>query len=441
MRKRHGIFFFISFLTICSCKKDVPADYPSVQISAPYSLAVFNVPCTIQVIGHVSDAKSLTSVSVYIANSQNIGLEPSLRIPVTSNNMDFSCSYQLSDVHLPGGQYYMTITASNGTNVASAFQQIHIDAVPTRRVAIYAITRDATGVHAWGIDSTFHIAPVYNYSVPGDYISSDINSYYQQLYIAGHDSGNVNVYSVPTPSAEWSIPGNPSPIPYFTNVYCNNDVEFVSYYANAAPNGYVKSYNHSGVLQAVYTMGQGYYPVKTFAWRGFLFAEEKNISSASDNLVIFYEASSAAYNQAVLPGPVTAIYGYDNNHIFIFGNNSSGTGYITLYSISGSTFYMPSFPLSGLGKLLSAAQVSPNNYLLSFSKGGIYQYSYNPSGITPYITNTTASVVRYDSINNQVLAASGNILNEYNYGIGSATFAASVTLPDSIRDVSVLYNK
>jgi hypothetical protein len=442
MRKRLSLFFFIFFLAICSCKKDTPAGYPSVQISAPYSLAVFNVPCTIQVTGHASDSKSLTSVTVYIANGQNIALESPIQIPVTSNSMNVSCSYQLNDIHLPSGQYYMTITASNGTNVSSAFQPIYIDAVPTKRVAIYAITRDATGVHAWGIDSVFKISPAFSYTVSGDYSSSDVNSYYQQLYIAGHDSGNVNVYSVPMPSRDWAISGVPSTTPYFTNVYCNNDAEFVSYYANNLANGYVKCYNHLGALQSVFNATTGYYPVKTYAWENFLFTEEKGISlSASEWLHIFYQSTSASYNQTSLPGPITAMYGYDNNDIFIFGNTGSGDGFIKLYNIPGNTFYSPPFSLNTYGKLLSAAQINANTYLLGFSNGTIYQYTYNPVSIIPYINVIIASTIRYDSINNQVIIASGKTVNAYNYGIGSATLAASITISDSVRDLRILYNK
>src|SRR6185312_3161230 len=388
------------------------------------------------------DSKSLTSVTVYIANGQNVAVESPIKIPVTSNSMNVSCLYRLSDIHLPSGQYYMTITASNGTNTASAFQQIYIDAVPTKRVAIYAITRDAMGVHAWGIDSTFHVSPAYSYSVLGDYSSFDINSYYQQLYIAGHDSGNVNVYSVPMPSPDWAISGTPSPTPYFTNVCCNNDAEFISYYANNMPNGYVKCYNHLGALQSVFNATTGYYPVKTYTWGNFLFTEEKGISlSASEWLHIFYQLTSASYNQTGLAGPVTAIYGYDNNDIFIFGNTTSGGGFIKLYNIPGNTFYSPPFSLNSYGKLLSASQINANTYLLGFSNGTIYQYTFNSVSIIPYINSIIASSIRYDSINNQVITASGKTIRAYNYSVGSAILAASTTVSDSVRDLRILYNK
>lgn len=437
MFKKNVLLLLCLFLGIYSCKKDPPPDYPSVQISAPYPLATFNVPASIQVTGHASDSKLLTSVSVYIANSQNIAVEAPLQVQVTSNNMNISCTYVLNDLHLPSGQYYMAITVSNGTNISSAFQQIYIDGVPTKRTAIYAITRNSAGVHAWGIDSAFQVSPAFSYTVSGDYSSSDINSYYQQLYIAGHDSGNVNVYSVPTPAPGWTLTGSPSPSPYFTNVYCNKDVEYVSYYNSNLPNGEIKSYNHSGVIQAVYNTGPGYYPVKTYLWGNLLFTEEKSFSSSSESLLLFYQATTAGYNQAILPGPVIAMYGQDNTHIFVLGNKTAGGAYMLSYNITTNQF-SSLISMPG-GQLLSAAQIDGGDYLLSFNTGTVYYYSYNPNSITPYLINVMASTVRYDSIDNEVIIASGHTVNEYDYP--NPSHVTTVVLSDSVRDVRILYNK
>jgi hypothetical protein len=435
MVRKYTCPFFCFFLVICSCNKDSNPDYPSVQISSPYSLASFTIPGSIVVTGHVSDSKSLTSVSVYVSNSQNTPVEQSVQIPVTSNNMNVSCTYSLSDNHMVSGEYYMTITASNGTNIASAFQQIYINTSPIARTAIYAITRNNTGINVWKINSSFHDS--LSYTVSGDYSSSDINSYYQQLYIAGHDSGNVNVYSVPVPAYAWNIPAIPSPSPYFTNVYCNNDVEFVSFCSN--PLGYVKCYNHSGGLQAVYNSQAGYYPGKTFLWNGLVSVEEKNISlTASENLLTYYEGGGSL-EQINIPGSIINMFGYDNSFIFLFGNNSSGMAYLKLYDVQNNTIYSPITIPSA--QMLSAAQINAGTYLISFNNGTIYQYTYNPSIIAPFISGITASTIRYDSLNNEVIAAENKTISEYAYNTGSARFIASVSVPDSVLDLKILYNK
>lgn len=446
MVKKIIIFLLALFLGLYSCKKDTSSDYPAVQISTPYSLATFNVPGNIQVTGHVSDAKNLTSVTVYIGNNQNTPSEQVVSIPITSNNMNVSCTYSLNDIHMASGQYYMTITASNGINQASAFQQIYVNALPTQRTALYAITHNVSGVHVWGItgSSAFTIDSSYSYAVPGDYSSSDINSYYQQLYIAGHDSGNVNVYSVPnSPSSLWTINGYSSPAPYFTNVYCNDDAEFISYYNNNMPNGVVKCFNHSGAGQGVYNAIPGNYPIKTILWNGFLFVEEKQITSQQEALQSYYQSSAVQYKSCSLPGTVVAMYEYDNNDIFIFGNNSSGGAYIQLYSYGGNTdnSYFP-FSLSSYGNLLSVAQINPNTYLVGFSNGNIYQCSYSNSNenFTPYITGVIASTIRYDNVNNEIIIASGKTVSQYSYA-NPLLAPVSIHLSDSVLDVHVLYNK
>ncbi len=440
MERKITILFFGLILGLYSCHKDSGSDYPKVLISSPYSMEYFNVPGTIQVTGSASDSKTLTSVTVYLATSLNSPVEQVVQLPVTSNNMNVSCAYTLNDIHLASGKYYMTITTSNGTNVSSAFQEVYVTGVPVKRMAIYAFTRNSSGVHAWGIDSVFNVSPTLSYTVSGDYSSSDVNSYYGQLYIAGHDSGNVNVSSIDVPyppQSAWNILGSVSPSPYFTNIYCMGDNEFISY-ANL---GYVKCYNHKGVEQTTYNTYSGDYPIKTLAWLGFVFIEEKSISSQSENIWTFYEGSSVKQQNSLPAGSVVALWGYDNNDIFIFGNRSSGGAYIQFYNFSNSTFYTPSIPLTSYGQLLSVVQINANNYLMSFDNGNIIHYSYATNNFVPYITGITASTVRYDSIDNQVIASSGNIVNAYNYGLSSATLTNSVTISDSVRDVRILFNK
>ena len=211
MLRKNSIFLFCLFSGLYSCKKDSNPGYPTVLISSPYNQEYFNVPATIQVTGTASDSKNLTAVSVYLANAQNVPIEHTIIIPVTSNSMNISCTYSLDDIHLPSGQYYMTITASNGTNRVSAFQEINVDAIPTKRTAVYAITRSSAGINAYKINSSFQDS--ISFTVSGDYSSSDVNSYYQQLYITAHDSGNLNAYAEPYASPYWNLVGGVSPSP------------------------------------------------------------------------------------------------------------------------------------------------------------------------------------------------------------------------------------
>lgn len=414
-----------------SCKKDKNIDVPSVQIIQPAGIQTFNVFDTIMVKAHVSDAQGLQSVNISLTNGQSTKVLPAVQVAITSNDMTFTWPYILSDFHLASGQYYITVSASNGTNTKYAYQEIYVDAAPTVREAVYAITRGNNTVKIWKFDSVFSVTA--GPSLSGNYSSSDVSSYYQQLYITAYDSGNINAIAVPSGTG-WSIMGNNSPTPYFTNVYSYGDAAYVSYYA-----GYVKYFNHSGVIQSEIYMPANYYPVKTLLWGKYLFVEERDISSPAEILALFYAQSGVGYQQISLPGPIIAMYGMDNDNVFIFGNGTSGAPYMSDYSVSGNGFYNPvSLPSA---KLLSAAQVNSSEFFVGFSNGTIYNYTYNPINFLSYITGVNASHIRYDAVNNQLVVSSGKQVEEYNCGLSSATKVYSVPMTDSVLDVQILFNK
>lgn len=431
----------ILIVTLCvlffSCKKDKNIDSPTVQISAPAGLQTFNVFDTITVKGHVSDPQGLQSVSIYLATDQSVEVLPASAITITSNDMGFSWSYVLSDVHLASGQYYLTVSASNGTNTTHAYQKIYVNAYPTYRRCIYAITRSSSNVKAWKIDSVLHVSP--DITVTGNYSSSDICSYYQQLFIAAYDSGNVNGINEPAASPAWNVPGNSSPMPFFTNIYSYGDAAYVSFYGIAG-NGYVKYFDHKGVMQTQAVMPLSYYPIKTYVWEKYLFVEQKNMSSSTEYLALYYAQSGTGYQQIALPGPVIAMYGADNDHVMIFGNQTSGSPYMMQYSISGNIFFSPvTLPAA---KILSATEIDPSTFLIGFSNGSIYRYTYNTTNFLSYITGVNASHMRYDAINNQLVVASNKVVQEYNCSTFSGTLAyTTTTFADSVLDVQILFNK
>lgn len=439
MVHRKRILFFSLLILIAGCKKDTSVDTPTVQISAPAGLQTFNVFDTVWVKAHVADPQGLKSVTVYLANSNSIGVLPVVSMPITSNDMNITVPYILNDIHLASGTYYMTVKASNGTNTAVAFQQMNVNAAPTRRIAVYAVTRSGHNTEVWNIDSVLHVSG--GNVISGDFSSSDVNSYYQELFIAAHDSGNVTAYSVLVFGTAWNVTGAYSIVPCFTNVYSYGDAAYVSFYNNSG-DGYVNYYNHKGVLQVHIGDNPGFYAIKTLLWGKYLFVEEKDKSSSSENLVLYYPQSGLGYQQVALPGPVVAMFGMDNDDIFVLGNTPTGSAYIRQYSISINSITYSPYTLPN-AKLLSAAPLNNVEFLAGFNNGIINEYVYSPTLNTiQYISAVNATCMRFDAVNSQLIVAAGSIVQEYNCGPTSGTFVASTTaFADSVKDVQILFNK
>ena len=88
------------------------------------------------------------------------------------------------------------------------------------------------------------------------------------------------------------------------------------------------------------------------------------------------------------------------------------------------------------------AQVNFQTFFVSFSNGIIYEYTYSPINFVQYINGLNANRIRYDNVNNQLVVATGKIVQEYNCGLSSATLVYTTTpLPDSVMDVEILNNK
>ncbi|MGP8216108.1 MAG: Ig-like domain-containing protein [Bacteroidia bacterium] len=431
MIQRNTLLYLLIVASFLSCKKNNEPDSPVVQILAPSGLSVYSVFDTILVKAHISDAVNLQSVAVSVDDSQQVQVLPAVTVPITSNNMTFICPYVINNIHLASGKYTIVVGANNGTNVTLGFRQIYINAAPTVREGIFAITRNSSGLHILKIDTNFNISPVYTLS--GDYSSSDISSYYQQLYIGAADSGNINVLSsMPSVSLAWGITGYIAPNPCFTNVYSYADAVYISEYS-----GYIKYYNSSGVLESSITITSGYYPIKTSVWSNYLFAEEQSISSPARNFVLYNMPINQGFEQNSLPGPVVAMFGMDNNNLFVFGNQSSGGAYLQLFNISYNIFSSPvTLPT---GNMLSATQINAQTYLMGFDNGIIYQYTYNPYSFAVCINGVTASRLQFDYADNEIIAASGE--NVYEYSYPSLKLFHTANTQDSVLNVLILYNK
>ena len=209
---------------------------------------------------------------------------------------------------------------------------------PPKRVAVYAITRNGGNTEVWNLDANMYVTS--SFSVSGNYSASDVSSYYQQLYIAASDSGNVNAYNVPAGGGAWSVTGGFSPTPFFTNVYSYNDAAYISYYG-IGNGGYIKYFSHYGIDQAQINVVTGYYPIKTFAWDNYLLVEQKNVASTAENLVLYYAQSGAGYQQVSIPGLLLPCMVWIMMMCLFSETEPSGTPYLMKYSISGNNFYSP----------------------------------------------------------------------------------------------------
>ncbi|MEO6884471.1 MAG: hypothetical protein ABI199_10675 [Bacteroidia bacterium] len=429
MKKIFLIFILGTVLVACN-KDQSDSQPPVITISSPYPNQLFHVNDTIIITAKVSDETQLTSISISLENAQLARVMPSVNIPVVSKNMNFTDRYVLSEQHLLSGIYYVTVTASDGYNLISGFQKISIIASPRKRMGIYALTQPySSQINVVKIDTLFHAAQ--QTSLLSDYSGSVMNSYYQQLTIAGSYTGHLNAINLSTNTTQWSHPSGSGSTPYFEGIYNDDTLSYVPLY-----NGQIYAYDANGMQAFSATADPNYYGTQLYKQNGMLFVAEKYITGTSYKLVTYYCPFGANLQEAAMPMNAIAICPKDNNDIFVFGNNA-GQGVMELYTINNNVFYSPqTLPA---GKLLSAVAIDADDWLLGCDNNTVYKYQYSINSLTAYITNARAYHLLYDDLNNQVIVATKNTVSEYNYTTAAMVNTVSVT--DSIINIHLLFNK
>src|SRR5574337_721734 len=116
LRLINRICCFAFLVLFIRCKKDEDAIPPVVTISSPYENQVFDVYDLFSIKANISDDKQLTSINIKLLNEQQSVVQVPVALTVSGKQLTLDRKYELYDVHLPSGYYYLRIEASDGVN-------------------------------------------------------------------------------------------------------------------------------------------------------------------------------------------------------------------------------------------------------------------------------------------------------------------------------------
>jgi hypothetical protein len=432
--KRRSLLVFIlalSVITFNACKKDQDTIPPVIVINSPAPNQAYHVFDTVPLNLNVSDDKQLQSpVSITLLDANGNAAMSSASVSVNTNPIHIVGGFPLSEIHLLSGNYTLKVTASDGRNVTNAFVPLNITAAPILRKGIYLISRGGGQVKISKVDTNFVITPYTSWQ--GDYGGSDISSYWQQLYVSGLYTGNFNAVNLTNASISWSEPVVIGSNPWFCGAYVGGNNVYIPYF-----NGFVRGYDHLGVLQFSSATQSSYHPGKMLATGNYFLDEQIYVTNLSSKLVVNNISSGVGLQEMLLTQRLVQYCVKDADNVFLFGNNSAGQGQVELYTISLNGSWSP-HPIP-TGTILGVSQVDADHYLIALSDGNIYKYQYSVNSITAYLPGVNASNVFYDGLKNEVLISSVNRLSTYDYN--SMALKHTVLHTDTILNFHLLNNK
>ena len=426
---------FIFFLL--SCKKDKKdTQSPVISFVSPTSGQTYKMFDTIAVSAHVSDNMHLSYINVTLTDANHGTLQASYSVPITSLDFIFNIKYILTQFHLASGNYLMQITADDGYNTTSSYQNIYITESPTQLWG-YCIVLKNTNQTINQADTMNSLISSISLSQP--YNGMKYGAYNQQLYVNGKGSQSFQSFYLQPQSAKvltYAVSATSNQQDY-TCIFTDGYKPYVGFL-----NSDVYSFTDIGSYSTSYRLNDpNFYPsyFTTTSAYGVGILKSK-IVTVSDKIVS-YSSYGAIYNSLPLAGNtaitnVVAVFEKAQDSLYVLGNDATNQAVGYVYCISGNNFPITlSMPTS---KIYSAVKVT-NQYLICSTTSGIYPISGLNAGVS--LSPLIAQKLSYQPKLNRLTIASNTNLNSYYVHTNSLSLISTKALTDSIVDFEVITNK
>src|ERR1017187_8067021 len=297
IKMRNGITVLLAITLavglIYSCKKQ-ETSAPVIAITSPYSGQIVVIGQAINVNATINYNGSLQYVKLSLINSNYITVDAMASLPVTASPMNIKTTYTITNTNLLSGNYFLQITAFDGTNTANGYAEISLHVVPAYTKAVYVITgSNNVNTMVWKVDSSNAISSVM--ALAGDFSNAAVSSADQCLYTTGIYTGNFNCINLNTNAINFSVSSFNNGFPTYERVYSNNQKNFIAEYDNV-----IHGYDKYGNDNYTATTLSGTYPYNMFSDSQYLYAEQRDIAGSGVTLNVYYLANGVAFRNLTI---------------------------------------------------------------------------------------------------------------------------------------------
>jgi hypothetical protein len=395
-----GLFIFMS------CKKDVDEDSPKILLSSPIENANFTVGEFIGITGKVTDNFGIEYVKISLLDANFISVLDGSTFYPNKKEFFINYSFEINNLHLLSGNYYINIRASDGKNDKNVFVKINLFEVPLELKKIFTI--NSNGIDSISNSNSF---PVYTFL--NDYKNAIVNQYNNQLVFCGEFSGDLIALNGQTTSQDWMVENEGVfGSAYFTILA--NDVKNNRYTVGLST-GFVNTYNQYGTMVSQFSIHQNFIAENIFFAGDKILVQEAPIGSGNKNLSIYFNGGSLNGSQ-VINGDILEVSKLDEENYFVFVQETDKLR-IYILNISDNTlsFYYDAFPD---GEVKDVEVIDDYTFFLSH-QDRIYRYTYGGSGLTIFKEGPNYNLLVFEKVGNVLYSSNGNnieIFDPYSNG-------------------------
>ncbi len=420
-------YIIIIAVLLFSCKKKDETP-PIINITYPVNNNSFSTIDSILIKGKITDDKKIISYSFTIVDAQmKIVSETVTNSGENSKSINLSNDFFYSNIYLPTGQYYLLVSASDGTNTTNNYTKITLQSVNTELKKIIVSLDNNQTIDICKIDSG-QIKFMFN--SPVEYQDVDINSDYQQIMILSKN-GSLKSYDANTNKLVWEKSNlNDYYTNYFAKIRNFRKTTYVGYNF-----GNIKSINKNGTITNTYDANNNIFlPTVIYEFNNEIFTYFFTKNTQVGEIAYFYETGNFHNYYAIDFDEITGIFAYDETKILILGNLGDS---VKAYTLNPENNYLDKLDKFLSKKAISAfADYEGNIYFSTQNK--ILRYNIPDNTIYNFADNINNAKLYYDKLNTTIYVSSGNQILLYNKN-GSLITSYTINLP--VLNIDFLYNK
>ena len=418
----------ILLLIFISCRKKENAE-PQISITSPVSGQVFIPGDTIKIEAEISDNNVLASVTLKLLNAAYTPVDHQESFSINASSYHLSYDYVIENIYLETGNYFITLSTTDGDNDQNEFRSIIIQGIPKTRKAVYVLTQtDTAHIEVNKLDSANQL--VHQFDIFGDYSGSAISSRYNILNAAGKITGAINQFDLISNSLLFSEPAYNVTLASFHNLFFTNELTFVSYY-----DGRINAFNKDGHVQFSSVQPVYYLPGALCANDKYVIAEAYYPGAGENRLVVINYPSGVVKQEYNAGLDIASMISKEDDELIIFGNkNSDGKIYQYHVLSNGINDFHTLFG----NTIFSAIAIDNDQYAIA-TANGLYSYQESNNNLIPVDLSEPAYSLEYDEVNGILFVNAGRKIKEYAFP--DAAVLNTVIIGDSLLDIRIQYNK
>jgi hypothetical protein len=300
--------------------------------------------------------------------------------------------------------------------------------VPKKLEKIVVVTyKDASQVGILTIDPESNVEHVVDIST--DYASSEIDSKYRQLYIAGVNLVDMTAYNFDTGEIEWQRAASP-PLPvHSADCFYIDDYLYASYSSY-----YIYGFRYNGSMVFNTTIEMDKQPSGIMKFQDYIIADLQSKTGGYNYIATYYLASGVEKQRMPSTYQVVDFYDAGNNEVLIIANeNDEGT--LRLFNPEDN---METVLAEIPHKIICSAQFTESEFILG-SPGTNYLFSSDQLGLTEILPGTQVFTFRFDPIGQQIYASGLNQVFVITYP--ELEIQNAITISDGILNLHLFYNR